>query len=147
MGQGQGKGQYSQIGESFEAESPDGPDLPPEPDNVLNRAQNTFNEIKTHAEQAVLRYKIIRCKKICFTWDFRAKVLTGQELDLENVGEPKAEDMTFVFHSGEGDSDDRVVHEDEAREKNCSDEPRWRIFRRDNQRFRSKLISEMKLQD
>jgi len=117
MGQGQGKGQYSQIGESFEAESPDGPDLPPEPDNVLNRAQNTFNEIKTHAEQAVLR----------------AKVLTGQELDLENVGETKAEDMTFVFHSGEGDSDDRVVHEDEAREKNCSDEPRWRIFRKDNQ--------------
>lgn len=60
MGQGQGKGQYSQIGESFEAESPDGPDLPPEPDNVLNRAQNTFNEIKTQAGQAVLRYKI-RC--------------------------------------------------------------------------------------
>ena len=75
---------------------------------------------------------------------FRAKVLTGQELDLENIGETKAEDMTFVFHSGEGDSDDRVVHEDEAREKNCSDEPRWRIFRRDNQRFRSKLIFEIK---
>ena len=55
MGQGQGKGQYSQIGESFEAESPDGPDLPPVPDNVLSRTQNKVNQIKTQAEQAVMR--------------------------------------------------------------------------------------------
>ena len=43
--------------------------------------------------------------------------------------------MTFVFHSGEGDSDDRVVHEEEARERNSKDEPRWRVHRIRNERY------------
>lgn len=55
MGQGQGKGQYSQIGDGTDAESPDGPDLPAVPDTLANKATKHINNIKTQAEHAVLR--------------------------------------------------------------------------------------------
>lgn len=117
MGQNQGKGNYSQLG--FDPDSPDGADLAPPPDTLRSKATQQLNNIKTHAEQAVLR----------------AKVLTGAELDLDNVTEPKAsEDMTFVFHNGDGDCEERVVHEDNSQIRNIKNEPKWRIYKVINNR-------------
>mgnify|MGYP000074742903 CR=1 FL=1 len=70
-------------------------------------------------------------REILYLFYFRAKVLTGTEIDLDQKTETeKPDDMTFVFHSGEGDSEERVVHEDADGDKYraLGDEPRWRIF-------------------
>ena len=63
-------------------------------------------------------------------------MLTGAELDLDNVTEPKAsEDMTFVFHNGDGDCEERVVHEDNSQIRNIKNEPKWRIYKVINNRW------------
>lgn len=54
----------------------------------------------------------------------------------------KAEDMTFVFHNGEGDSDERVIHEgDLPRAREVGEEPRWRIFRQLNGQYVNETIN------
>jgi len=55
MGQGQGKGQYSQIGDGTDVDSPEGPDLPPVPDTLMTKANQHITNIRTQAEHAVLR--------------------------------------------------------------------------------------------
>ena len=57
-------------------------------------------------------------------------MMENDDNNNENDNYEKDSDLTFVFHQNEGgDSQDRVVHDCDQKQRDPSDEPSWTIYK------------------
>jgi len=111
MGQGQGKGLYSQVGAPI--------------DDEIDQPESFIQAVKTQSQQHVLR----------------AKAALGQDLDIATNNNETDGANFFVFGTDGGDSSHRVVHDSEIEiKRSLKDELAWRIFVEGDDAKERKLI-------